>query len=465
MRAIIKNSVMALIASVVLGGDVAYGQAALPQRRAVDSSTPAPILSAKLPLGIGDKLKISFYETIDIGAMKQGGRGGAEPQGALRTFYQRMDLSGDYTVEQDGAISIPLLGRFQVEGRALDDVRADLAVSFTTVVGRSANIDAKIVDRSPIYVVGTVKNPGAYKYAPGMIVLHAIALAGGIDRGDGNLSGMIEGAREMERLRSVTLQVKQLLARRARLEAERDGVSILPIPIQLARLAGGSTARTFLATESTILRAEQARRLQRSREIALRAAAARNEVEALKRKLDQIDVQKEMRIERLDDLQKLKDRGLVTSNNVLILRAELSDIEARRQDYLVAVVQAEARLEEAEEASARLSSENTANLANAIATADKEIAGAQEAMVSARALATVLYRPNSRTEAVDYEIVRQSRDGAKALQATETSPLMPGDVLKINPKASSAINPSSVAPVPQPEPTLPYNHIHAANEN
>jgi protein involved in polysaccharide export with SLBB domain len=343
MRAIIKNSVMALIASVVLGGDVAYGQAALPQRRAVDSSTPAPILSAKLPLGIGDKLKISFYETIDIGAMKQGGRGGAEPQGALRTFYQRMDLSGDYTVEQDGAISIPLLGRFQVEGRALDDVRADLAVSFTTVVGRSANIDAKIVDRSPIYVVGTVKNPGAYKYAPGMIVLHAIALAGGIDRGDGNLSGMIEGAREMERLRSVTLQVKQLLARRARLEAERDGVSILPIPIQLARLAGGSTARTFLATESTILRAEQARRLQRSKEIALRAAAARNEVEALKRKLDQIDVQKEMRIERLDDLQKLKDRGLVTSNNVLILRAELSDIEARRQDYLVAVVQAEAR--------------------------------------------------------------------------------------------------------------------------
>jgi len=42
---------------------------------------------------------------------------------------------------------------------------------------------------------------------------------------------------------------------------------------------------------------------------------------------------------------------------------------------------------------------------------------------------------------------------------------MPGDVLKINPKASSAINPSSVAPVPQPEPTLPYVHIHAANEN
>jgi protein involved in polysaccharide export with SLBB domain len=380
-----------------------------------------------------------------------------------------MDLSGDYTVEQDGAISIPLLGRFQVEGRALDDVRADLAVSFTAVIGRSANIDVKIFDRSPIYVVGPVKNPGAYKYVPGMIVLQAIALAGGLDRGEGNLnlSGMVEGAREMERLRSMSLQVKQLLARRARLEAERDGVSTLPIPIQLAKLvwdaAGERTARTFLATESTILRAEQARRRQQDKEIALRVAAARDEVEALKRKLDQVDVQKDMRIERLNDMQKLKDRGLVTSNNVVALRTELSDIEAHRQDYLVAIVQAEARLAEAEEASPRLSSENKANLAKAIATVDQEIAAAQEAMISAKALATILYRPNSsKLQAEAYEIVRQSKDGARTLRVTEISPLMPGDVLKINPNVA-AINPGSVAPLPQSEPTLPYTHT--ANEN
>ena len=98
---------------------------------------------------------------------------------------------------------------------------------------------------------------------------------------------MVEGAREMERLRTMTLQVKQLLARRARLEAERDGASTLPIPIQLAKLAGEKTARNFLATESTILRAEQARRQQQGREIASRLAAARNEVDALKRKLEQ----------------------------------------------------------------------------------------------------------------------------------------------------------------------------------
>ena len=205
-------------------GDVAHGQRTLPEGRAADRPAPAPTSLAKLPLKIGDNLKIGFYETIDMGSNGQSGQDGVEPQGALRTFYQRMDLSGDYTVEQDGAVSIPLLGRFQVEGRALDDISAELKASFTAVIGRSANVDVRILDRAPIYVVGPVRNPGAYKYSPGMIVLQAIALAGGLDRDRENLTGVVDGAREMERLQIATLQVDHLLARRARLEAERDGV-------------------------------------------------------------------------------------------------------------------------------------------------------------------------------------------------------------------------------------------------
>src|SRR5215470_7280407 len=65
----------------------------------------------KALLGIGNKLKISFFETIDVASAKPGDRSSVEPQGTLRTFYQRMDLSGEYAIEEDGVISIPLLGR------------------------------------------------------------------------------------------------------------------------------------------------------------------------------------------------------------------------------------------------------------------------------------------------------------------------------------------------------------------
>lgn len=444
MRSIIVTFVLAPLAVVALDG-AALAQAASPQQRAEHDPFRANTASGKLLLGMGDKLKITFYETIDLAGTKQGGRSGTEPEGTLRTFYQRMDLSGDYTIEQDGAISIPLLGRFQVEGRPIEEVQTNLAASFTSVMGRSANISVKIADRSPVYVVGPVKSPGAYKYVPGMLVLHAIALAGGIDRGVGQLSGMIEGAREMERLQNASFQVKRLLARRARLEAEHDGNAAVPMPIQLAKLAGEDDAHAFLAVESAILRADQARRQQQEKEIAVKIAAARNEVDALKQKLDQIDVQKEMRLERLNDMQKLKERGLNTSNNVITLRTELSDIEAHRQDYLVAVVQAQARLAEAEEANARLATENRANLAKDMATVDQEIAAAQETMISAGMMATILYSPaNLASRAQTYEIVRQTKDGARTFQAEETSPLMPGDVLKISA--------SSMIPVPVPIP-------------
>ena len=449
MRAIANNFVMALVATtVVLAGGVACGRDLSAQQPATEDAARTTASSVKAPLGVGDKLKISFYETIDVGDMKRGGRDGAEPQGTLRTFYQRMDLSGEYAVEQDGAISIPLLGRFHVEGRALDDLQGDLAISFTDIIGRTANVSVTITDRSPIYVVGPVKSPGAYKYVPGMIVLQAIALAGGLGRGQENLYGMIEGVREMERLRTKADQVKRLLARRARLEAQRDGVSTLPTPVQLTNLAGEQDARTFLAAESAVLRAEQARRQHQENEIAVKVAAARDEVEALKRKLDQADVQKDMRIERLNGMQKLKERGIVTNYNLVMLRTELSDIEAHRQDYLVAVLQAETRLAQAEEARARLRSENTANLTKEIAAVDQEIAAAQQAMTSAGTLATVLSNSNSpMPQALTYEIVRQSKDGTKTLQAADISSLLPGDVLRI------AINSATAAP--QSEQTMP----------
>ena len=154
----------------------------------------------------------------------------------------------------------------------------------------------------------------------------------------------------------------------------------------------------------------------------MKVAAARDEVNALKRKLDQFDIQKDLRNERLDAMQKLKDRGIVTSNNVLMLRTELADIEARRQDSLVAVAEAEARLAEAQGDGVKLSSEKTADLTKEIATVDEEIASAREATLSASVLATILYRNVSPDlQAETYEIVRQSKDGANSRLLAERS--------------------------------------------
>ena len=418
---------------------------------AARSPSPTPPRPVRLLLGIGDRLKIGFYESIDAGS---------NGQDRLASFYQRMDLSGDYTVEQDGSISIPILGPFQVEGRALDDLRADLAAAFLTAVGRSANVDARIVDRSPVYVVGSVKTPGAYKFAPGMIVLQAVALAGGLGRDGENAPGMIEGAREMERLRIAALKLEQLLARRARLEAERDeapasvstgrlSVSSTPgddviAPSASAPLAAsdrGKSAGPFWEAEGVILRVERAKRQQLRKEIGLKVAAARSEVDLLKRKLDQFDVEKGLRTERLEAMERLKDRGVETSNSVLILRTELADIEARRQDSLVTVVEAEGRLADAEGNNTKLSLDTAENLAKEIEAVDRDLEEARQEAIAARSL-TALLDPDvlQNAQSPSYEILHPSKDGTKSFQAAETSLLAPGDVVKVGAGDASAID-------------------------
>jgi polysaccharide biosynthesis/export protein ExoF len=442
MREVVKNSlvtVLAMAATAVIAGSVARGQALSTEQPGLSGSPQVPTSAEMGMLGVGDRLKISFFETVDVPDAKSVDRDGADPQGTLRTFYQRMDLSGEYSVEADGALSIPLLGRFQVEGRPINNLRNDLATSFASTMMRTADINLTILERSPVYVVGPVKKPGAYKYVPGMVVLHAVALAGGFDQGEHNISAVIESVRELAHLQGATDKVRRLQARRARLVAQRDGLPTLPVPVQLAKLGDEPSVRTFLATETALLQAEQAQQQQRENEIAQRLAAARTELGALKGKLSQIDVQKDMRIERLNGILALKDRGVLRNNDVILIRTELSDIEARRQDYVVAVVQAEGRLAQAEEAKARMRSEDAENLTKSIATADQEIEEAQQTMTSAGLVAAILQGPNGGcSQAQTYEILRRSKDGTKPLQAAETSPLMPGDILKIGVDASCA---------------------------
>jgi exopolysaccharide production protein ExoF len=211
-----------------------------------------------------------------------------------------------------------------------------------------------------------------------------------------------------------------------------EGAKTLSLSPQLAE-SDRSDAETFVATENMILRAKQGTRQEEEKETALRISAARNEVDALKHKLDQFDVQRDLRNDRLEAMEKLKDRGVETSNNVLVLRTELADVESRRLDTLAAVNEAQARLSELEGDSRKRSLDYTAELAKEMAGIDKDIGEARETMGSAKALASILYRPIKQSaQSPTYEILRQLNGVPKNIPATETSPLTPGDVLKVN---------------------------------
>lgn len=94
--------------------------------------------------------------------------------------YQEDQLTGEYRVDDQGRIALPLLGGLiatdltpqQLETRIAADLRSrDLL--------RDPSVSVEVLAYRPIFVLGEVAKPGQYPYQPGMTLLTSVAVAGG----------------------------------------------------------------------------------------------------------------------------------------------------------------------------------------------------------------------------------------------------------------------------------------------
>lgn len=92
-------------------------------------------------------------------------------------------LSGDFPVDDEGFISIPLLGRWRATETPWTSLRDSLLAAYRREL-RSESIALTPLRR--IYVLGSVLHPGVYMLDPTAVLQTAISLAGGSAL-DGNL--------------------------------------------------------------------------------------------------------------------------------------------------------------------------------------------------------------------------------------------------------------------------------------
>jgi polysaccharide export outer membrane protein len=98
----------------------------------------------------------------------------------LRVFvYGQPNLSRVYPVDHEGRISVPLIGQVKVRGSTTAMVEATIKSRLGAQFVKDPQVTVDIAQNRPIYVLGEVRNAGAYPYASGMIVLNAVATAGG----------------------------------------------------------------------------------------------------------------------------------------------------------------------------------------------------------------------------------------------------------------------------------------------
>src|SRR5436190_11765206 len=88
-------------------------------------------------------------------------------------------LSNNYTVDAQGAVTLPLVGAVEARGRTTAQLSGAIAGRLKSGYVRDPSVAVEIDTYRPFFVLGEVAFPGQYPYVPNMTVENAIAIAGG----------------------------------------------------------------------------------------------------------------------------------------------------------------------------------------------------------------------------------------------------------------------------------------------
>lgn len=389
----------------------------------LDASAPGPFV-------VGDRLKLAFYERVEVEEDKWGRSSSAS---ALRGILQRPELSGEYTVQEDGTISVPLLGSIPIVNRSAQQVQNALLESFNQLLGRKGMVNILSLERSPIYVLGPVKNPGSFKYVPGMTILHAIALAGGLDRGANEPWQKIEAVREIQKRSAAVDAMLKLLARAEVLKAEREGAEP-KMPPRLLELVGSTEAANLVNEQSDRRKAVATARKNREHAILTALDAAKQDV-AVYARMDALDELVKLRQDRANSMRALVDRNVLSMAVLNQVQSELTDAEQRRRDALNQYGMAKQRLASMEAEAMKVQADLKNDLEIEIEMIERQIADNEREFNISEGVLSIL--PATRAQfakeanRVTYEIVRQTASGPVAIGSTGMSELLPGDLINI----------------------------------
>ena len=121
---------------------------------------------------------------------------GLRPGDIIRLqIWREPDLSGEFPVDETGAVVLPRLGPVTVAGESPDSLKARLVRAYEGFLNHSS-INVTLLRR--LQILGAVRNPGLYPVDATMTVADAIALAGGTtSQGSPNRIELVRGGERL----------------------------------------------------------------------------------------------------------------------------------------------------------------------------------------------------------------------------------------------------------------------------
>ena len=137
---------------VLVAGGLVFGGAAFEALAQAEETEPAGDRPA-YTLGSGDQVKL--------------------------TIFNQEDLSGEYEVDGNGMMSLPLVGDVDVGDKTVNEAEDAIEQAFKPDYLVNPRVSIQVLNYRPFYILGEVEKPGSYQYVNGLTVVEAVSIAGG----------------------------------------------------------------------------------------------------------------------------------------------------------------------------------------------------------------------------------------------------------------------------------------------
>jgi exopolysaccharide production protein ExoF len=404
------------------------------------AALPAPVRAVDYRLGVSDRVKIKVQEWPDI--------------------------TGEYTVTADGALSLPLIGNINAVGLRPSELGQQISDRLKERSGVSEQVltAVEIAQYRPFAIMGDVQRPGQHPYRPGLTVLEAISIAGGYYRPE---LGLLRLGRDVALasgdINTQKIKLNRLIVHEARLSAALAGREDFPLPPELLKLKDDPETSAIMKNEQAALSLENEMKQNELASFETIKTLYQNEIGTLNGQVQALSEEKESIGKQLSQLRSMAAKGLALSPTMFALERSFAQVSNEQMSAETAIVRAfenitvaEQRMTQFQQERSRLNSKDLQQTRDTIAETRAKIETAtlllDEAQTSAPAEARELLSQDH--ERPGFTIFRRDGETIRQVVADETTLVAPDDVIKIptvrtRPVVSSSFKSLSRAELPE----------------
>lgn len=347
-------------------------------------------------------------------------------------------LTGEFVVGANGSLVLPLIGSVLAKGLDPSELANEIGnrLRIKADLSKAPDTTVDVSQYRPFYILGGVERPGEYPYRPGMLVVNAVAMAGGMFRPPrtsdwGFERDVITGRGD---LRLAAVKRDEFRTRELRLRAEAEGKEVFPsVPKDM------SPDVLKLVDEERIL---FNLRLDRYRNnyaaYGETISLIEGEIKSLHGQMESTRKLEASVIKELEDTRGLVARALAPAPRILPIERTLAQIERELKEINTSILRARQQINATKILRDTLTDERRNSAVTELQTLEVQKRELNERLETAGRLiagsSAMLSNPQETADSegtASFLIIRHRDAIASEITATETTVMVPGDVVKV----------------------------------